>query len=89
MSSSGFISAMASSLKNNKIKKRSFHDGFRDVDGIQLDSDPLKFKNKLSKEEFEEFSHKLMEKKRKSNLTLSITYGLCVLVVFVIVFGFL
>lgn len=89
MGSGGTISAMVSSLKNNKIKKRKFHDSFRDVDGITLNNKPLIYKNNLSKQEFKEFSKKLRDKKRRSNIIMIVIYGISILSVFIIVFGFL
>ena len=89
MGAFGSISAMITSLKNNKIKKRDFHDSFRDVNWVSQNKQPLKFKNKLSEKEFNEFSKKLVEKKRRSTIILSLTYGFCVIFIFVIVFGFL
>ncbi len=73
MSSYGSISAMLTSLKNNKIPKREKKLGHLEyVKGVPIGK-ALKYKNKLSIDEMKLFQEKLMKEKRRSTvLTLVI-----------------
>lgn len=84
MSFGGAVSSMITSLKNNKIKKRKFNEGFKDIEGSPVNVKPLIFKNKLSKEEFDKFSKELVDKKKKSILVQGIVYGSCFIVMLII-----
>ena len=66
MSSFGSISAMITSLKNNKIKKRKFNSSYRDVDDSIVNVEPLVYKNKLDQDEFRLFSKKLQLSNKNS-----------------------
>lgn len=77
MSSFGSISAMITSLKNNKIPKRDHKLGHLEyTKGVPIGK-PLRFKNKLSEAERLAYSKKLQRYRQRSDRIL---IGTCLIV---------
>lgn len=65
MSFGGVVSAMVTTLKNNKIQKRERKLGNHEyVEGVPIGK-PLRFKNQLSKEELIELGEKIKRERRR------------------------
>ena len=89
MSSFGSISAMITSLKNNKIKKRKFNSSYRDVDDSIVNVEPLVYKNKLDQDEFRLFSKKLQLSNKKSLRISILIYLVSLISMLLIVYMYL
>lgn len=75
MSFAGSVSAMITSLKNNSLQRRSNrNEKFEYVERTKLKAG-LKFKNKLSQQEFSSLSEKMKKDKRKKAILLTIIYS--------------
>ncbi len=78
MSSFGSISAMLTSLKNNKIPKRDNKLGHLEYKkGVPIGK-PLKFKNKMTREEITKFTKRLIIEKRKKTRQTIVIYSVSI-----------
>ena len=71
MSFGGSVSAMISSLKNNKLPKRKFRNGADEFS--HLSSKKLEYRNSLSSEEFQIFQQQLKKEKHRKDVAVVVS----------------
>ena len=78
----GSVSAMISSLKNNKRERKSAFEKMKNHASSSIQSDRLVFKNKASKEDLAKIRRKILLEDRKGLLLNSL--GLTIIAVLII-----
>lgn len=88
MSFGGAVSAMVTTLKNNEIQKRERKLGNHEyVEGVPTGK-PLRFKNKLSKEELIELGEKIKRERRRIFIRDTIYTAVIIMTAIIAIFYF-
>lgn len=88
MSFSGSVSAMLTTLKNNKIPKREKKLGRKEyVKGVPI-GQPLIYKNKMRTQELELLKENMRKKKRRALRITLIVYSLSIIAVSIGVYSY-